>query len=74
MTATRGGEPYPRATADLHVGLAELDRELDDLASAAAHLETARALREHSTITETDTGGSSPPRRSAPRPGTTTAP
>ena len=28
----RDGEPYPRATADLHVGLAELDRELDDLA------------------------------------------
>ena len=52
VTATRGGEPYPRATADLHVGLAELDRELNDLAGAAAHLETARALREHSTITE----------------------
>ena len=32
QTATGGGEPYPRATADLHVGLAELDRELDDLA------------------------------------------
>ena len=31
-TATADGEPYPRATADLHVGLAELDRELDDLA------------------------------------------
>ena len=32
QTATAGGPPYPRATADLHVGLAELDRELDDLA------------------------------------------
>ena len=52
VTATRSGEPYPRATADLHVGLAELDRELNDLAGAAAHLETARLLREHSTITE----------------------
>jgi LuxR family maltose regulon positive regulatory protein len=52
VTATRGGEPYPRATADLHVGLAELDRELNDLAGAVAHLETARVLREHSTITE----------------------
>lgn len=52
VTATQGGEPYPRATADLHVGLAELDRELNDLAGAAAHLETARLLREHSTITE----------------------
>ena len=31
QTATAGGPPYPRATADLHVGLAELDRELDDL-------------------------------------------
>ena len=27
-----------RATADLHVGLAELDRELDDLPSAEEHL------------------------------------
>jgi ATP/maltotriose-dependent transcriptional regulator MalT len=52
VTATRNGEPYPRATADLHVGLAELDRELNDLGSAAVHLETARALAEHSSITE----------------------
>ena len=52
VTATRDGEPYPRATADLHVGLAELDRELNDLARAQAHLETARALAEHSSITE----------------------
>ncbi len=50
--ATRNGEPYPRATADLHVGLAELDRELDDLAGAEAHLETARVLAEHGSITE----------------------
>lgn len=51
-TATEGGEPYPRATADLHVGLADLDRELDDLTSAEAHLETARMLRERASITE----------------------
>ncbi|MGH3383781.1 MAG: LuxR C-terminal-related transcriptional regulator [Nocardioidaceae bacterium] len=51
-TATAGNEPYPRATADLHVGLAELDRELGDLAGAEAHLETARALRERTSITE----------------------
>jgi LuxR family maltose regulon positive regulatory protein len=50
--ATRNGEPYPRVTADLHVGLAELDRELDDLAGAEAHLETARTLAEHGSITE----------------------
>ena len=50
--ATEGGEPYPRATADLHVGLAELDRELDDLSSAEDHLETARVLGRHASITE----------------------
>jgi LuxR family maltose regulon positive regulatory protein len=51
-TATRGGQPYPRATADLHVGLAELDREADDLAGAEAHLEAARVLTERGSITE----------------------
>jgi LuxR family maltose regulon positive regulatory protein len=50
--ATAAGEPYPRATADLHVGLAELDRERDDLPSARDHLETARVLAERSSITE----------------------
>jgi LuxR family maltose regulon positive regulatory protein len=52
QTATGNGEPYPRATADLHVGLAELDRELDDLASAEAHLDTAQVLAERGSITE----------------------
>jgi LuxR family maltose regulon positive regulatory protein len=52
LAATGNGEPYPRATADLHVGLAELDRELDDLTSAEAHLETARVLSERGSITE----------------------
>jgi ATP/maltotriose-dependent transcriptional regulator MalT len=51
-SATGGGEPYPRATADLHVGLAELDRELGDLPAAEAHLETARVLAERGSITE----------------------
>ncbi len=51
-TATGHGEPYPRATADLHVGLAELDHELDDLASAEAHLGTARVLAEKASISE----------------------
>jgi LuxR family maltose regulon positive regulatory protein len=52
LAATENGEPYPRATADLHVGLAELDRELDDLAGAEARLETARVLAERGSITE----------------------
>jgi LuxR family maltose regulon positive regulatory protein len=52
QSATGNGEPYPRATADLHVGLAELDRELDDLTSAEAHLATARVLGERGSITE----------------------
>ncbi|HET9859649.1 MAG TPA: LuxR C-terminal-related transcriptional regulator [Nocardioidaceae bacterium] len=51
-TATERGEPYPRATADLRVGLAELDRELDDLTSAEAHLEAARVLAKRASITE----------------------
>ncbi|MGH3345908.1 MAG: LuxR C-terminal-related transcriptional regulator, partial [Nocardioides sp.] len=51
-TATSGGEPYPRATADLHVGLADLDSELGDLSSADAHLQAARVLAERTSITE----------------------
>ena len=51
QTAAGGGAPY-RATADLHVGLAELDRELDDLPSAEAHLESARVVGERASITE----------------------
>ena len=51
-TVTENGEPYPRATADLHVGLAELDRELDDLSSAEEHLEKARVLAERASISE----------------------
>ncbi|MDX6293315.1 MAG: hypothetical protein QOH50_2390 [Kribbellaceae bacterium] len=52
QTATESGVPYLRATADLHVALAELDCELDDLTSAEAHLETARVLGEQTSITE----------------------
>jgi LuxR family maltose regulon positive regulatory protein len=52
LAATGNGEPYPRATADLHVGLAELDREIDDRTSTEAHLETARVLAERGSITE----------------------
>lgn len=46
------GEPYPRATSDFHVGLAEQDRELDELDRAEDHLETARRLAERASITE----------------------
>ncbi|MDX6239652.1 MAG: hypothetical protein QOG10_4467 [Kribbellaceae bacterium] len=52
QTATESGVPYLRASADLHVALAELDCELDDLTSAEAHLETARVLGERTSITE----------------------
>ncbi len=52
QTATATGAPYPRATADLHVGLAELDRELDDLPTAEEHIESARVLGERASITE----------------------
>ena len=51
-TATGNGEPFPRATPDLYVGLAELDRERDDLGNAEAHLQTARVLGEGGSITE----------------------
>jgi LuxR family maltose regulon positive regulatory protein len=51
-TATRNGKPYPRATADLHVGVAELDVELGDLISAQGHLEKARELAERGSISE----------------------
>jgi LuxR family maltose regulon positive regulatory protein len=46
------GEPYPRAAADLHVGLAELDLERGDLRGAEDHLESARLLAERTSITE----------------------
>jgi LuxR family maltose regulon positive regulatory protein len=51
-TATGHGEPFPRATPDLHVGLAELDCERNELASARAHLDAAKALAERGSITE----------------------
>lgn len=51
-TATSGGEPYPRATADLHVGLADLDREAGDLTAAEEHLGAARRLAERGSISE----------------------
>jgi LuxR family maltose regulon positive regulatory protein len=49
---TAGGAPSPRAVPDLHVGLAELDRELGDLTGARERLEIARRLAEGGSITE----------------------
>jgi LuxR family maltose regulon positive regulatory protein len=51
---TAAGTPHQhaRAPADLHIVLAELDLELNELTSAEAHLETARVLAERASITE----------------------
>jgi LuxR family maltose regulon positive regulatory protein len=46
------GEPVARATADLHVGLGEIDLEVGDLGSAKRHLETAAVLAEGASMTE----------------------
>lgn len=51
-TAMGSEHPHQRAAADLHVALSELDLELDDLAGAETHLETARVLAESASITE----------------------
>ncbi len=46
------GEPVARATAELHVGLSELDREAGELEAAKRHLETASTLVERAPMTE----------------------
>ncbi|WP_246527220.1 LuxR C-terminal-related transcriptional regulator [Pseudarthrobacter albicanus] len=46
------GESVARATADLHVGLSEIDCEAGDLGSAKRHLETAAAFLERAAMTE----------------------
>jgi LuxR family transcriptional regulator, maltose regulon positive regulatory protein len=51
-TATAQGEPYPRATADLHTGLAELALGRNDLTEAEDQLATAATLAERASITE----------------------
>lgn len=50
--AAAGGDPYARAAAALHVALAELDTEADDLPGAEVHLETARILWERMGLAE----------------------
>ncbi len=50
--ATANGEPYPRATADLHTCLAELALGRDELAEADDELTTAATLAERASITE----------------------
>ena len=47
--AAAQGEPTPQGTADLHVGLSEIDREVGDLLSAKGHLETAAAFGERAS-------------------------
>ena len=74
--ASRRCRPRPGAasrtrapTADLHVALAELDRELDDLAGAEAHLETAGSSASAPPSPRTGTAGPSPWPGCAPRRG-----
>ena len=46
------GARVARATAELHVGLSEIDVEAGDLESARRHLETAAALADRAAMTE----------------------
>ena len=46
------GEPVVRATAELHVGLSELDVEAGDLGAAQQHLASADALVGRAAVTE----------------------
>lgn len=50
--ATAQGGPVPRATADLHVGIADLHREFGELGTAVQHLETSTALGPGASLTE----------------------
>jgi LuxR family maltose regulon positive regulatory protein len=44
---TEQGEPVVRGTADMHVGMSELERERDDLDAATQHLLRSKELGEH---------------------------
>ena len=52
QVAEKHGSPVARATAELHVGLSELDVEAGDLESARQHLEAATALAEGAGMNE----------------------
>lgn len=45
--ANSQGEPVPRGTADIYVGMSELQRERDDLQAARQRLMRSKALGEH---------------------------
>jgi LuxR family transcriptional regulator, maltose regulon positive regulatory protein len=51
--AERHGEPVARATGELHVALAELDVEADDLDAARQHLQAAERLVSRTPLNET---------------------
>jgi len=50
--ATEQGEPVPRGTADLYVGMSELQREHNDLHAATQHLLRSKELGERTGIPE----------------------
>ena len=52
LVAEAAGEPVARATAELHVGLSEIDLEMADLDKARRHLKTAAALADPAAMTE----------------------
>jgi LuxR family maltose regulon positive regulatory protein len=50
--ATAQGDPAVRGTADIHVGLSQLDRERDDLDGARQHLARSQELGEHNGLAQ----------------------
>jgi len=52
QVAEEHGDHVARATADLHVGISEIDREAGDLDGAKRHLERAAALGDRASMAE----------------------
>ena len=72
--ASEQGEPFPRGTADLYVGLSELQRERDELDAAdAVAADEQRTRRAHGLARKTGTAGAWPWRASSRRRATSTA-